>query len=110
MEELENRAILISKPYSFRIEAIALLKTTLVREMKAIKVMGTVDERGQLALDYPLTIDKQSRVEVIVLIDEEETELSENVQSKEEILGDLRQAWQEVKNGEALPIDQLWSD
>ncbi|MEM7595936.1 MAG: hypothetical protein AAF383_31285 [Cyanobacteria bacterium P01_A01_bin.83] len=55
--------------------------------MKAIKVMGTVDKKGQLALDSPLAIDKQSRVEVIVLIDEE-AELAVNIQSKEEILGD----------------------
>ena len=33
--------------------------------MKAIKVMETVDEQEQLALASSLTIDKQSRVEVI---------------------------------------------
>lgn len=38
--------------------------------MKAIKVMGTVNKEGQLTLDSPLTIDKSSRVEVIVLIPE----------------------------------------
>ena len=75
--------------------------------MKAIKVMGTVDEKGQLALDSPLTIDKQSRVEVIVLIPEES---AANSQTKEEILDDLRQAWQEAKNGDTIPVEQLWSD
>ncbi len=38
--------------------------------MKAIKVMATIDEEGKLALDKPLTIDKNLRVEVIVLIPE----------------------------------------
>ena len=75
--------------------------------MKAIKVMGTVDEKGQIALDTPLSIEKQSRVEVIVLVSEEKA--SENL-TKEEILSDLRQAWQEVKNGEAIPVEQLWED
>lgn len=76
--------------------------------MKAIKVMGTVNEQGQLALDSPLTIEKLSRVEVIVLIPED-TETEEN-QTKEEILNDFRQAWQEAKNGETIPVEQLWED
>ncbi|MDJ0531802.1 MAG: hypothetical protein QNJ70_04765 [Xenococcaceae cyanobacterium MO_207.B15] len=76
--------------------------------MKAIKVMGTIDEQGQLALDSPLTVEKPSRVEVIVLIPED-TEIEEN-QTKEEILNDFRQAWQEAMNGETIPVDQLWED
>ena len=77
--------------------------------MKAIKVMGTVDEQGKLALNFPLNIDKQSRVEVIVLIPEE-LETEEYNQTKEEILNDFRQAWQEAKNGDTIPVEQLWSD
>lgn len=77
--------------------------------MKAIKTTGTVNEQGQLALDSPLTIEKPSRVEVIVLIPEE-TEAEEDIQTKEEILSDLRQAWQEAQNGDTIPVEQLWSD
>ncbi len=77
--------------------------------MKAIKIMGIVDEQGQLALDYPLTISAKSSVEVIVLIPEE-TELETDNQSKKEILEDFRQAWQEAMNGETIPIEQLWDD
>lgn len=29
--------------------------------MKALKVMGTIDEQGQLTLDRPLITDKNSR-------------------------------------------------
>ena len=77
--------------------------------MKAIKVMGTVNEQGELALDSPLSVDKRSRVEVIVLIPEE-TETEVNDQTKEEILNDFSQAWKEAKNGETIPVEQLWSD
>lgn len=77
--------------------------------MKAIKVMGTVDKQGQLALDCPLTIDKESRVEVIVLIPEE-TELETDNQSKKELLEDLRTSWQEAMRGETIPVEQLWED
>ena len=53
--------------------------------MKAIKVMGTVDEQ------------------VIVLIPED-TETEEN-QTKEEILNDFRISWQEAMNGETIPVE-----
>ena len=77
--------------------------------MKAIKTTGTVDEKGQLALDSPLIVEKQSRVEVIVLIPEE-TETKADLQTKEEILSDLRTSWQEAQNGNTIPVEQLWSD
>jgi len=38
--------------------------------MKAIKVMGKIDERGHLTLDQPLITHKNQEVEVIVLIPE----------------------------------------
>ena len=70
--------------------------------------MGTVSEQGQLTLDFPLVVDKQSRVEVIVLIPEEIEE--ENNPTKEETLNDFRQAWQEAQNGETISVEQLWDD
>jgi hypothetical protein len=57
--------------------------------MKAIKVMGTIDEQGQLSLDHPLTLDKNSCVEVIVLV-EEVSDGDEDDQTREEILNDFR--------------------
>jgi hypothetical protein len=75
--------------------------------MKAIKVMATIDEQGQLTLDHPLVTDKNSRVEVIVLIPEK-TEIDEDDQPKEAILEDLRQAWHEAMTGQTIPVAQLW--
>jgi hypothetical protein len=75
--------------------------------MKAIKVMGIINEHGQLTLDHPLITDKNSRVEVIVLIPET-TEINEDNQSKKEILEDFRQAWHEAMTGQTIPISQLW--
>jgi hypothetical protein len=75
--------------------------------MKAIKVMATIDEQGQLTLDYPLITDKNSRVEVIVLIPEE-AEIEEDDKSKEAILEDFRQAWHEAMIGQTIPVAQLW--
>jgi outer membrane protein W len=74
--------------------------------MKALKVMATIDEQGQLTLDYPLMIDKNCRVEVIVLIPEEETPDT----SQTEILADFRQAWHEAMTGQTIPVSQLWED
>ncbi len=73
--------------------------------MKALKVMATVDEQGQLTLDRPLTTDKNSRVEVIVLIPEA-ADLDDKSQA--EILVDFRQAWHEAMSGQTIPVAQLW--
>lgn len=73
--------------------------------MKALKVMGTIDEMGQLILDQPLTNDKNSRVEVIVLISEE---IDQNAPSQAEVLADFKQAWHEAMTGQTIPTSQLW--
>ncbi|MDZ7955032.1 hypothetical protein [Nostoc sp. DedQUE09] len=73
--------------------------------MKAVKVMATINEQGQLTLDHPLMTDKNSRVEVIVLIPEEEVL---NDQSQAEVLTDFRQAWHEAMTGQTIPVAQLW--
>lgn len=75
--------------------------------MKAIKVMATIDDRGQLYIDEPLKLDRNSRVEVIVLIPEV-TESNEDEQSKEEILADFRQAWHEAMTGKTIPVAKIW--
>lgn len=75
--------------------------------MKAIKVMGTINAQGQLALDQPLEVAQNSRVEVIVLIEEESTE--DDI-SKEEVLSNFRQAWHEAMTGQTIPVAQLWKD
>lgn len=75
--------------------------------MKAIKVMATINEQGQITLDRPLITDKNSRVELIVLIPEV-GEINEDEQPKEEILADFRQAWQEAMTGQTIPVAQLW--
>ena len=73
--------------------------------MKALKVMATIDEQGQLNLDRPLTTDKNSRVEVIVLIPEA-ADLDDKPQT--EALADFRQAWHEAMSGQTIPVSQLW--
>lgn len=76
--------------------------------MKAIKVMGTIDEGGKLALDAPLLIDKNRRVEVIVLIPETADNNSDEDFSKAEILKDFRQAWHEAITDKTIPVAEIW--
>jgi uncharacterized protein YrzB (UPF0473 family) len=73
--------------------------------MKALKVMAMIDDEGQLTLDHPLVTDRNSRVEVIVLIPEEEV-LDD--QSQSEVLADFRQAWHEAMTGKTIPVSQMW--
>ena len=78
--------------------------------MKAIEVMGTVDQQGQLSLDVPLTVDQHTRVRVIVLLPE--TADKENNQEDEEIsesaAESFRQGWYDAMMGNTLPVSQLW--
>ncbi|AFY58903.1 hypothetical protein Riv7116_6576 [Rivularia sp. PCC 7116] len=75
--------------------------------MKAIKAMGTIDEDGQLTLDKPITTDKNSRVEVIVLI-REDAEIDEDDTPLEVIKENFRQAWDEAMSGQTIPASQIW--
>ncbi|OYQ63338.1 hypothetical protein B9G53_17340 [Pseudanabaena sp. SR411] len=72
--------------------------------MKALKSMATINEQGQLTLDSPLINDKNSRVEVIVLIPEQ---IDLEDQSQSEVLADFRQAWHEAMTGKTIPVSQL---
>lgn len=51
--------------------------------MKALKVMAIINDQGQLTLDHPLLTDKNSRVEVIVLIPEQ-TDLDDKSQFEQQ--------------------------
>ena len=71
--------------------------------MKALKAMATINEQGQITLDRPLLQNKNSRVEIIVLIPETPEEFT-----KGEIISDFRQAWHEAMTGQTIPLSQLW--
>ncbi|BAU14934.1 hypothetical protein LEP3755_54900 [Leptolyngbya sp. NIES-3755] len=73
--------------------------------MKALKVMATIDDQGQLTLDQPLLQEKNSRVEVIVLIS---AEADTDDKTQTELLADFRQAWHEAMTGQTIPVSQLW--
>jgi hypothetical protein len=72
--------------------------------MKALKVMAMIDDEGQLTLDRPLLTDRNSRVEVIVLIPEEALDNP----SQSEVLADFQEAWHEAMTGQTIPVAQMW--
>lgn len=82
--------------------------------MKAVKVTGTIDEKGQLLLDRPLIAETPGRVRIIVLFQEPtgetevETENDPDDTPVAEIKASLRRAFQQAKAGETLPISELW--
>jgi hypothetical protein len=75
--------------------------------MKAIEVMGTINDQGQLSLDEPLVVGKSSRVRVIVLFSEEQ-EIDEDEDELESAVESFRQGWYEAMTGKTLPVSQLW--
>ncbi len=76
--------------------------------MKAIELTGTVDDRGNLALDEPVLMSANSRVRVIILCSEEATEVDPDDTPIEEVKASLRVALQEAKLGQRIPISQMW--
>ncbi|MCT7958022.1 type II toxin-antitoxin system RelN family antitoxin [Laspinema palackyanum] len=75
--------------------------------MKAVEVMGKVDDKGQLLLDEPLDIKSESRVKVILLISDED-DLDPDDTPGEEIKASLIRALQDAKAGRRIPLEQMW--
>ena len=73
--------------------------------MKALKAMATINEQGQINLDIQLLKNKNSRVEIIVLIPESSEDFT-----KEKIISDFRQAWYEAMTGQTISLSQLWEE
>ncbi len=72
--------------------------------MKAIEVTGTVNNKGELSLDRPLSVNKSTRVRVIVLLSDEDSD-EELLESPQE---SFRQGWHDVITGNTFPVSQLW--
>ncbi len=78
--------------------------------MKAFEVTGTIDEKGQLLLDRPLTLNTPRPVRIIVLFEEpiDEAEEDPDDTTVEEVKASLRRALQEAKTGQRIPLSQMW--
>jgi hypothetical protein len=78
--------------------------------MKAVELKGRVDEQGNLSLDEPISGTLYGAVRVIVLFseDQEEPEIDPDDTPLEEVKASLKRALQEAKNGDRIPLSQLW--
>ncbi|MEL7068045.1 MAG: hypothetical protein AAGN15_05235 [Cyanobacteria bacterium J06581_3] len=75
--------------------------------MKVIETTATVDGRGQLRLDSPLTLGLNQRVRVIVLITDDE-QLDPDDTPNDVVLQGLREGLKEALSGQAIPLSQMW--
>ncbi|XZN90953.1 MAG: hypothetical protein ACM65M_25650 [Microcoleus sp.] len=78
--------------------------------MKAVEVTGTLDEKGQLSLDYPIEKLPPSRVRAIVLFPEvtEEVEIDPDDTPIEEVKASLLRALKQAKSGQRIPLSEMW--
>jgi hypothetical protein len=78
--------------------------------MRALEVTGTIDQKGQLLLDQPLAIDMPSPVRVILLFPETTQDAEDDPDDTpiEEVKASLRRALQQAKEGQRIPIAQMW--
>lgn len=78
--------------------------------MKALEVTGTIDEKGQLLLDRPLTTETPGPVRIIVLLPEpiDQVEADPDDTTVAEIKASLKRALQEAKAGHRIPLSEMW--
>ncbi len=78
--------------------------------MKAFEVTGRLDEKGQLILDRPLTLDTPGPVRIIVLLPAPTDEAEDDADDTpvEEVKASLKRALQQAKAGQTRPISELW--
>ncbi|MEO0375338.1 MAG: hypothetical protein AAF329_12085 [Cyanobacteria bacterium P01_A01_bin.17] len=75
--------------------------------MQAIETTATINESGQLTLDYALGFTKPQRVRLIILIDEADEADPDETPTEEAIEG-IRQELQEALSGQTLPLSAMW--
>ncbi|MEA5420355.1 hypothetical protein VB712_14075 [Spirulina sp. CCNP1310] len=73
--------------------------------MEALEIAAIVDSQGNLQPEYPLNLATHRRVRVIILLEDDPDD-----EPKAAVLENLRQAWQETKMGETLPLSALWEE
>lgn len=77
--------------------------------MKAFEVTGTIDEKGQLILDRPLTLDTPGPVRIILLFPEPTDEAEDDPEDTPaaEVKASLTRKWQQAKAGQTRLISEL---
>ncbi|MEB3289231.1 MAG: hypothetical protein VKI82_04915 [Leptolyngbya sp.] len=75
--------------------------------MKAIETTATINNQGQLSLDFPLEVRSNRRVRVIVLIAEADDPDPEDTPD-DVVLEGLREGLQEALAGTTIPLSQMW--
>jgi len=78
--------------------------------MRAVEVIGVVDEQGNLSLREPVPVMAQGTVRVIILYPEqtEESEQDADDTSVEDIKASLHRALQQATSGQRIPLSQMW--
>ncbi len=78
--------------------------------MKAFEVRGRLEEKGQLTLDRPLTLDNPGPVGIILLLPEPTDEAEDDPDDTPvaEVKASLKRSLQEAKAGQRIPFSQMW--
>ena len=78
--------------------------------MKAFEVTGTIDEKGQLIRDRPLTLENPGPLRIILLLPEPTDEAEDDPDDTRvaEVKASLKRSLQEAKTGQRIPLSQMW--
>lgn len=78
--------------------------------MKAVEVTGNIDAQGNLSLDHPVSGISDSRVRVLILVTESAEDADIEDMPIEQIKSSLREALQQAKAGQRIPLSQMWDE
>ncbi|MEM7714398.1 MAG: hypothetical protein AAF349_12635 [Cyanobacteria bacterium P01_A01_bin.68] len=76
--------------------------------MKAIETTATINENGELTLDYSLEVTKPQRVRVIVLLSEDEEVNDSDETPTEEAIEGIHEGIKEALSGQTIPLSKMW--
>ena len=78
--------------------------------MKAFEVTGTIDEKEQLILERPLTLDNPGPVPIILLLAEPTDEAEDDPDDTPvaEVKASLKRSLQEAKATQRIPLSLRW--
>ncbi|HEY9701764.1 MAG TPA: hypothetical protein V6C58_04930 [Allocoleopsis sp.] len=77
--------------------------------MKAIESKATINDQGQILLDQPLKLSKNSQVRAIALIPEDEENDPDDTPD-EVVLEGFRQGLQDALTGKIIPLSEMWKN
>jgi len=78
--------------------------------MKKLELTGEIDTQGKLVFEHlPLPSGESNQVKVTIeYLDDSSEEMDPDDTPTEEVLASLKRSVQQIRNGERIPLSEIW--